>query len=99
RRHLAGPGGRAMGSGAAPLPRVLGGHYEIVSEIGRGAMGIVFRALDRESGRFVALKALHGGDPDDLYRLKNEFRSLARISHPNLLRLHEMVVEGGHGFF
>ena len=88
-----------MVPGSSPVPRVLGGQYEIVSEIGRGAMGIVFRALDRETGRFVALKALHGGDPDDLYRLKNEFRSLSRIAHPNLLRLYEMVVEGGHGFF
>ncbi len=88
-----------MAQGGPPLPRVLGGHYEILEEVGRGAMGVVFRARDRETGRFVALKALHGRDPDDLYRLKNEFRSLSRIAHPNLLRLHEMVVEGGHGFF
>ncbi|HEX2485943.1 MAG TPA: protein kinase [Myxococcota bacterium] len=83
----------------AQVPRVLAGRYELLAQIGRGAMGTVFRALDRETGRVVGLKALHGSDPDDLYRLKNEFRSLSRIAHPNLLRLYEMVVDGGHAFF
>ena len=62
-------------------------------------MGVVYRARDRESGRTVALKALHGADPDDLYRLKNEFRALAGVVHPHLVRLYEMSVEGDRGFF
>ena len=79
-------------------PRLLG-RYELIEEAGRGAMGVVYRALDRESGRVVALKALHGADPDDLYRLKNEFRALAGVVHPHLVRLYEMSVEADRGFF
>jgi tetratricopeptide (TPR) repeat protein len=73
--------------------------YERLEQIGRGAMGAVYRAFDRESQRIVALKALHRSDPDDLFRLKLEFRSLARLVHPNLLRLYELVVEGEECFF
>lgn len=62
-------------------------------------MGSVYRAFDRESQRIVALKSLHRRDPDDLFRLKLEFRSLARLVHPNLLRLYELVVEGEECFF
>jgi hypothetical protein len=80
-------------------PRLLASRYELLSEAGRGAMGVVYRALDRESGGIVALKALHSTDPDDLYRLKNEFRALAGVVHPHLVRLYEMSVEGDHGFF
>src|SRR5262245_12545378 len=88
----------ALGQGAFS-PRVLSGRYELLEEAGRGAMGVVYRALDRESGHLVALKALHSTDPDDLYRLKNEFRALAGVVHPHLIRLYEMSVEGDHGFF
>jgi tetratricopeptide (TPR) repeat protein len=86
-------------NGAHAEPEVLANRYELLEEAGRGAMGVVYRALDRESGRTVALKALHGADPDDLYRLKNEFRALAGVVHPHLVRLYEMSVEGDRGFF
>lgn len=75
------------------------GRYERLELIGRGAMGSVHRAFDRESRRVVALKSLYRSDPDDRFRLKLEFRSLARLVHPNLLRLYELVVEGEECFF
>lgn len=75
------------------------GRYERLELIGQGAMGSVHRAFDREARRVVALKSLHGSDPDDRFRLKLEFRSLAQLVHPNLLRLYELVVDGEECFF
>lgn len=70
---------------------VPGQRYELRGVIGRGAMGVVHRAWDRVARREVALKTLRVWDPEDLYRLKKEFRSIADVTHPNLARLHELV--------
>ncbi|MCX5737335.1 MAG: protein kinase, partial [Proteobacteria bacterium] len=69
-----------------------GGRYALFERIGQGAMGVVYRAHDREAHRDVALKTLRVWDPEEIYRLKKEFRSLADVSHPNLAKLHELVV-------
>ncbi len=62
-------------------------------------MGVVFRVFDRELGREVALKTLLRPGPEQLYRVKREFRSRAGLSHPNLLDLHDLFVEGDQCFF
>ncbi len=67
--------------------------------IGKGGMGLVYRARDEEMGCDVALKTFRVPTPSQLVRLKNEFRSLAQISHKNLLGLHELVVAGDSCFF
>src|SRR5436190_302719 len=67
--------------------------------LGRGGMGAVYRVHDAELGQDVALKTLHQLGPDELYRLKSEFRSLAGMTHPNLVALHELVVDGEDCFF
>ncbi len=82
-----------------PEPALLAGRYELGAELGRGAMGTVYEAFDRDLQRPLALKTLRGAEPDDLYRLKSEFRALAGLNHPNLVRLYELVVEGDRGFF
>src|SRR5262245_58135815 len=61
-------------------------------------MGVVYEAIDRERQQRVALKALHGLDPQHLLRLKREFRSLQGIVHPNLVSLLDLVCEEGHWF-
>lgn len=62
-------------------------------------MGIVYEAFDRERRENVALKTLHHLEPAGIYQLKNEFRVLADVSHPNLVRLHELFADDQTWFF
>ena len=75
------------------------GRFELVRTLGRGGCGVVYEAIDGPTGERVALKVLHGATPWHLYRLKQELRSLAEVNHPNLVMLHELVVEGGDAYF
>jgi hypothetical protein len=63
--------------------------YEIRDWLGKGGMGVVRRAYDRERGEEVAVKSLHATDAETLYRFKREFRSIADVVHRNLVVLHE----------
>jgi predicted Ser/Thr protein kinase len=79
---------------AAGLPASLAQRYEVLSEIGRGGMGIVYRARDRETGEIVALKVLKPeicGDPAIVERFKNELRLARKITHKNACRIHELL--------
>src|SRR5258706_6404990 len=64
-------------------------------------MGVVYEALDRERGHRVALKTLRRvvGGADALLRLKNEFRKVEDIRHPNLVSVSELFEHEGHWFF
>jgi serine/threonine protein kinase len=80
------------------------GPYEIVSTIGAGAMGVVYKARDTRLGRDVAVKVLppaFARDPDRLSRFEREARAVAAISHPNILSVHDIgtadVVDPDHG--
>lgn len=76
--------------------RVLGGRYLIEEVIGRGGMGVVYRALDERLGRRVALKVitLVGGDPEAVERLRARFHREARAAaalphHPNVVAVYD----------
>jgi serine/threonine protein kinase len=68
--------------------------FEVLSRLGAGGMGTVHEAYDRVRAERVAIKTFHGLDPFKLYCLKNEFRSLADVVHPNLVSLYELVNHG-----
>ena len=64
--------------------------YEIVRPLGTGGAGAVFLARDRETGEQLALKKLQRVDQKSVQRFKREFRSLANVHHPNLIRLYDL---------
>jgi eukaryotic-like serine/threonine-protein kinase len=73
----------------APGTRI--GDFEIVSHLGSGGMGDVYRARDSQLGRSVAIKVLAStftDDPDRLARFDREARLLAALNHPNIATVH-----------
>ena len=72
-------------------------HFEIVGLVGRGGMGCVYKAFDRNLGRTVAIKTLHGIDqhqPNTLARFRREAQAASRVVHPNLVIIYSY---GTHG--
>jgi serine/threonine protein kinase len=73
-------------------PDLAGTKYELRGRVGRGGMGTVWRAYDRELGREVALKVMNGPDPrpGGEARLRTEAQVLARLEHPGLVPVHDL---------
>ena len=84
------------------LPPLLSDDYEIVKEIGRGGMGVVYLARQMSLGRNVAVKVLRPGETTFgpiVERFKSEAKHLARLRHPNIVSIHEVGEAGGEPFF
>ncbi|HZV00926.1 MAG TPA: serine/threonine-protein kinase [Planctomycetota bacterium] len=78
------------------------GPYELVKELGRGAMGVVYRARHQPTGveRAVKVIELDKSDVDLVHRFDREAKSLARVDgHANIVRVHETGIEGRHAFY
>jgi eukaryotic-like serine/threonine-protein kinase len=77
---------------AVDAPDLAGTKYELRGRLGRGGMGTVWRALDRELGREVALKVMNTVEPGPgaLARLRTEAQVLARLEHPGLVPVHDL---------
>ena len=95
-------GRNTAGSFVAPSARRRPGpaEYEILGELGRGGMGVVYKALDHRLNRLVALKMIRGRvgeDADDiqLARFKIEAEAVAALRHPNILQIYEIGESDG----
>lgn len=69
------------------------GRYEILEEVGRGAMGVVFKAQDPLIGRLIALKTITASVADDpglVERFRREAKAAGALQHPNIVTIHEM---------
>ena len=71
--------------------KVINGRFEIIKNIGVGGMGAVFQAFDQELNEVVALKVLKSNqdNAEEINQLKDEIKVARRISHPNVVRIHD----------
>ncbi len=76
---------------------VLNGRYRLLAQQGSGGMAVIYRAIDHELGRTVAIKILRPSltnDPAFLARFRNEARSVANLTHPNIVTVHDVGSDG-----
>jgi serine/threonine protein kinase len=79
----------------------LGNRYQILEKLGQGGMGEVYKALDTQTQRFVAIKQLRSQIANDatiLERFKREGQALSDLNHPNIVKMLDMIQEGS-GYF
>ncbi len=76
------------------------GEFELLSKLGQGGMGVVYRAWQPSVGRQVALKCLlRAGDPKSAERFAREYRALGRVDHPHLVKVYTSGAEGDQWFY
>ncbi len=96
---MTGPG-MAMAVPGGPPSTVAG--YEILSELGRGGMGVVYKARQVSLNRIVALKMILSGQfasADQRSRFRTEAEAIARLQHPNILQIYDLGEHAGLPYF
>lgn len=73
---------------ATEIPLVLLGKFQFQREVGRGGMGVVYRAVDLALDRIVAIKTLPGTSPEHAQSLRREARAMAVVAHPHLATIY-----------
>ncbi len=87
-------------NGAAALPREFG-DFELLEEIGRGGMGVVYKARQKSLNRLVAVKMIreaHLATADHFERFRTEAEAAARLKHANIVTVHEVGTVGGQAY-
>lgn len=82
------------------LPRIDG--YDVEAILGRGGMGVVFKARHHKLNRFVAIKMMRAGsyaDPTQRARFRREAEAVAAIRHPNIVEIHDVGDSPGSQYF
>jgi CheY-like chemotaxis protein len=94
RGRPSGAAAAAPGESSFALGQVISGRYEILGELGKGGMGMVYHARDRELGEEIAMKVVRRDlveqHPSLVERLKSEIRLARRITHRNVVRAHDL---------
>src|SRR6185369_13563925 len=83
---------------ASNWPRIAG--YELLSELGRGGMGIVYKARQRALNRVVALKMIndHSAAAGQLDRFRAESQTIARLQHANIVQIYDVGEQDGRPY-
>src|SRR5208283_1060330 len=84
------------------LTERLFGKYELLAEIGRGGMGVVFKARQTEPDRTVAVKMIISGtvsSPEEVQRFRTEAEAAGRLQHANIVKVYEVGEVGGRYFY
>ena len=100
-REISSPNGEMPPGSPLDGDRIVG-DYELLGEIARGGMGIVYRARQRSLNRLVALKVIRDGaraTRDDVQRFRNEAEAVANLEHPNIVPIYEVGDHRGSSFF
>jgi serine/threonine-protein kinase len=94
------PPTQSVAPAVAAIPKPPG--YEVLGELGRGGMGVVYQARQVKLNRIVALKmVLAGGHagPNELARFRAEAEAIAHLQHPNIVQIYEVGEHDGRPFF
>ena len=102
---LQAPGETPTQAGPSSPENLLGcrlGDYELLDILGRGGMGVVYRARQISLDRIVALKMIRSGEwasPQEVQRFFDEARAVAKLCHPHIVAIHEVGTVGSQNYF